>query len=245
MRPIREASCKYGTSSSDESSSWTFSSTVFFRSFSLIWLNSWDCFIVPYQASRFWILQKKKGGIAISYLPNLLSVARIVFAGLLLINQQPLFSICYLMCGLTDVLDGFIARKYHLQTTLGSKLDSLGDFVFFVIVLFLYFKTRSYPAWIIYGIVIVASIRFFHLILTKVKFAQWGMLHTLSNKMTGFALFFLCFAVFTFGDVPEYVWVVTFLLALFSSIEETIIVWCSSSYEPDPKGFFTVSHRSS
>ncbi|RGC49932.1 CDP-alcohol phosphatidyltransferase family protein [Enterococcus gallinarum] len=68
--------------------------------------------------------QKKKEGITINYLPNLLSIARIALAGLLLINQQPLFSVCYLICGLTDVLDGFIARNYRLQTTLGSKLDS-------------------------------------------------------------------------------------------------------------------------
>ena len=187
--------------------------------------------------------QKKKEGITINYLPNLLSIARIALAGLLLINQQPLFSVCYLICGLTDVLDGFIARNYRLQTTLGSKLDSLGDFVFWSIVLFLYIKTKIYPDWIIYGIVLVVSIRFLNLILTKVKFAQWGMLHTLSNKMTGLALFLLCFVAFTFGDVSGYIWVVTFLLALFSSIEETLIVWRSTYYEPNPKGFFTVSHR--
>lgn len=142
-------------------------------------------------------------------------------------------------------LDGFIARNYRLQTTLGSKLDSLGDFVFWSIVLFLYIKTKIYPDWIIYGIVLVASIRFLNLILTKVKFAQWGMLHTLSNKITGLALFLLCFVAFTFGDVSGYIWVVTFLLALFSSIEETLIVWRSTYYEPNPKGFFTVSHQSS
>ena len=113
-------------------------------------------------ACRFLITlgPKKKEGITINYLPNLLSIARIALAGLLLINQQPLFSVCYLICGLTDVLDGFIARNYRLQTTLGSKLDSLGDFCFWSIVLFLYIKTKIYPDWIIYGIVLVASIRF-------------------------------------------------------------------------------------
>lgn len=96
-------------------------------------------------ACRFLIIlvPKKKEGITINYLPNLLSIARIALAGLLLINQQPLFSVCYLICGLTDVLDGFIARNYRLQTTLGSKLDSLGDFVFGALSYFFTLKLRS------------------------------------------------------------------------------------------------------
>ena len=36
----------------------------------------------------------------------------------------------YLAAGLTDILDGFLARKMHWETALGAALDGIADFVF-------------------------------------------------------------------------------------------------------------------
>ncbi|CCH61253.1 hypothetical protein TBLA_0E02000 [Henningerozyma blattae CBS 6284] len=69
----------------------------------------------------------------ISYLniPNLLTVSRIVCAPLIgynLIHEQ-LVSALYLFCYscVTDLLDGQLARKFNLQTPLGSVLDPAAD----------------------------------------------------------------------------------------------------------------------
>ena len=42
-----------------------------------------------------------------------------------------LFYIVYLLCGLSDMADGLIARKTHTESAFGAKLDSIADFSFY------------------------------------------------------------------------------------------------------------------
>ena len=66
-------------------------------------------------------------------IPNTLSLIRMALSVILLfINNRFIFLTIYLICGLSDVLDGYIARRYRLETNLGAKLDSLADFIFFI-----------------------------------------------------------------------------------------------------------------
>jgi phosphatidylglycerophosphate synthase len=54
--------------------------------------------------------------------PNVLSVSRIILSPIIFFtkdNKFILFSVLIII-GLTDVLDGYIARKYEKQTIIGS-----------------------------------------------------------------------------------------------------------------------------
>lgn len=68
--------------------------------------------------------------------PNILSVLRIIVAPLLLLlawNGHKYYFIVFLVISLlSDVLDGFIARKFGASTELGAKLDSLGDMAIYL-----------------------------------------------------------------------------------------------------------------
>jgi CDP-diacylglycerol--glycerol-3-phosphate 3-phosphatidyltransferase len=72
-------------------------------------------------------------------LPNTLSLSRIVAAPLLLylawINRPRLFLFLLVGSLMTDVLDGFFARKRKQETGLGAKLDSWGDFATYMTLL--------------------------------------------------------------------------------------------------------------
>ena len=63
--------------------------------------------------------------------PNILSVIRIllvpVFVILLLTGHNVAATVVFLAAGITDVLDGYIARKYNCISTLGKVLDPLAD----------------------------------------------------------------------------------------------------------------------
>lgn len=67
----------------------------------------------------------------IKYVPNTLSVIRLLmvplFIWLFLTGNIPVAVIVFIAAGATDVLDGFIARRFHCTSTLGKILDPLAD----------------------------------------------------------------------------------------------------------------------
>lgn len=64
-------------------------------------------------------------------LANILTTSRIIMTpvlGYLVVHQSyPLACGLFLVAGITDALDGFIARKFNQKTALGSVLDPLAD----------------------------------------------------------------------------------------------------------------------
>ena len=62
-------------------------------------------------------------------IPNILSAVRILLSFLLLAltKDTTLFLIVYLIIGISDVLDGWLARSLQVQSELGARLDSIGD----------------------------------------------------------------------------------------------------------------------
>lgn len=55
----------------------------------------------------------------------------------------------FLLSGLTDILDGRIARKYNLVTELGTLLDPLADKLMLITVLFTLFSINIIPLFIV------------------------------------------------------------------------------------------------
>ena len=67
------------------------------------------------------------------HLPNSITVLRIIGA-IFLFVVEPLsvsFYILYTLCGFTDIIDGFLARKLGLTSELGAKLDSIADLFYY------------------------------------------------------------------------------------------------------------------
>ena len=66
-------------------------------------------------------------------IPNIISILRVfscVFFFVIGYNKI-LFLMLVLLIGFSDIIDGYLARKYSLQSKLGAQLDSIGDVVFF------------------------------------------------------------------------------------------------------------------
>ena len=64
--------------------------------------------------------------------PNLLSASRIVLClPLLLVDAMTVpFWLLYVIAGATDMLDGFLARRWGVESKFGARLDSMADLVF-------------------------------------------------------------------------------------------------------------------
>lgn len=71
-------------------------------------------------------------------LPNLLSLFRLFASFLLCIDNSTLRILTIILCGITDGLDGFLARKYNMTSTLGTLLDPIADKVFVLVALYVF-----------------------------------------------------------------------------------------------------------
>lgn len=59
----------------------------------------------------------------------------------------------FLTAGFTDFLDGYIARRYHMITELGTVLDPLADKLMLLTVLISLFISGTLPLWVVIIIV--------------------------------------------------------------------------------------------
>ena len=64
----------------------------------------------------------------------------------------PMFSACfyglYIFCGLTDMVDGTIARKMHAASEFGARLDTIADFLFVIASFAKLVPVIRIPVWI-------------------------------------------------------------------------------------------------
>ncbi len=91
-------------------------------------------------------------------IPNILTVARfflIPFIIYFILKEQYILAFIFLIIsGLTDVLDGFIARKFNFITNFGKLIDPLADKTTQIAVLLTLAFKNIIPFWIIIVVVI-------------------------------------------------------------------------------------------
>ena len=108
---------------------------------------------------------------------------------------SPAFSVgfycIYLLCGFTDMVDGTIARKTNSVSEFGARLDTISDFIFFVVSFIKLLPIIHIPKWILVWVVVIAIIKIFNVILGFIYTKKLISLHTVMNKITGLLLFLL------------------------------------------------------
>ena len=153
-------------------------------------------------------------------IPNLLSSLRIVLClPLLLVDAMTVpFWVLYVTAGATDMLDGFLARRWGVESKFGARLDSLADFVFVLAVGYKLLPWLKLPAtlWMMIGI--IALVKVVNAICSFVVRHRIEYLHTKANKLTGFLLFIGMMTIGQSYFVPV-VWVIA-CVALFAALQE-------------------------
>jgi len=181
----------------------------------------------------------------VKHIPNILSCFRIALSlALLILLRRPLpFAILYLLCGLSDVADGWLARRFHAGSILGAKLDSLGDDVFYgtAIAALVVWTDIAHNTPMLSAFVVVAAIRLVNFIITRFKFEQWGILHNIGNKAAGLLLFLTLPVGLLAGGFPLWLLLPLGIAALLSSLEETLIRLTSSNYKVNRKRAVTLT----
>lgn len=136
------------------------------------------------------------------YAANIITGWRIVFAALML--AFPVFSswfyATYLAGGVTDMIDGTVARKTNSVSAFGSRLDSVADFVFVASALVRILPAIHVPRWLLAWIFVIAVIKAANIVSGFIRNRRFIAEHTVLNKLTGFSLFLLPL-MFPFADI--------------------------------------------
>ena len=112
--------------------------------------------------------------------PNLLSGGRLFLAGVMgiLPVSGAVFAVLYLLCGLTDVLDGWLARRLRAESEFGAKLDSATDVCFLCVSLVRLWPVLRPGVPVLLFAIGVALVRLCAAAAAWVRFGQPGFLHT-------------------------------------------------------------------
>ena len=126
-------------------------------------------------------------------LANCITMSRIL--GSILMLFFPVFSVSfyalYLFCGVTDMVDGTIARKTGAVSGFGEKLDSFADLLFVAVSLMKFLPAMDIPAWLWFWCIIIAGIKVCNIAWGMIFMKKFITLHTMMNKLTGLLLFLL------------------------------------------------------
>ena len=125
------------------------------------------------------------------HLPNILSSLRMVGAVALLLSNvsSSLFLVLYIVCGISDIADGWLARKIKCCTRTGALLDSLADFCFVACCAWKLVPIFELPQWLWLWAGVIVAIKVVNQLSALVKYGHCCFPHTLANKVTGFLLF--------------------------------------------------------
>lgn len=148
-----------------------------------------------------------------------------------------LFWVCYVCGGLSDILDGFAARKLKQQTPLGAKLDSVADFIFAAAICAVVLKSVRLPLWSWLGVGAVALLRMVGYGIGFFKFHTFSALHTFLNKTAGGLLFAFPLLYAFMGLLAA--GAVVFLAAFLAAVEELLITVKSKELNRDCKSIFS------
>ena len=158
------------------------------------------------------------------HIANILTGCRIV--GSILLLFFPAFSaafyVLYLFCGLSDMMDGTIARKTNSASEWEAKIDTAADLVFVTVLLIKILPAIHLPPWLwLWGSAITA-IKIGNILKKYVSEKTFLSLHTMMNKVTGLLLFLLPLTA-SFAEL-KYSAIVACSVATFSAIQESIYV---------------------
>ena len=123
--------------------------------------------------------------------PNVISSLRIAGSiSLLFCDVAGLpFWVVYALCGISDMVDGWLARKLHAESKTGAVLDSVADIVFVACCAIRLLPVLEIPVWLCIWAGVIVFIKMVNQISALAVFKRFCFPHTSANKLTGFLLF--------------------------------------------------------
>ena len=155
---------------------------------------------------------------------NFITGIRILFSFILLFTKifSPTFYAVYIIAGISDVLDGIVARKLNLQSSFGEKLDTVADICFVGTTLYKLLPVMQIPLWLWVWLGIITFLKFANILYGFMRQKTFVAKHTVTNKITGILLFLFPFSL---SILPlKYGAIAVCFMATIAAIQEGICI---------------------
>jgi CDP-diacylglycerol--glycerol-3-phosphate 3-phosphatidyltransferase len=154
------------------------------------------------------------------HLPNAITALRFLGALCLLFFDigSIAFWVIYSICGLSDMLDGYLARRLKCESKTGALLDSLADLVFVACCCYKLIPVLVFPKWLWIWCGAIVAIKIINQVCALVMYKKCVFPHTIANKVTGVLLFVgVPVIVFLESIVPV---IIIAAVATFAAVQE-------------------------
>jgi len=156
--------------------------------------------------------------------PNIITCSRILFSICFLFF--PAFStgffIFYTSAGLTDLLDGEVARKTDCESELGSKLDTAADWVFIIAALVKILPSIDIPPLLLVWVIAILIVKITNVVYGFRLHGRFTAVHSPMNKITGLLVFLFPFTV-PYIDIV-YPSVIVCAVASLATVQESFLI---------------------
>lgn len=180
-------------------------------------------------------------------LPDWLSIYRIVSVPVLLVlifsGWREIFAWLFGVSLLTDLIDGFLARRMHVEGKRGAQLDSVGDALTFltgVIGSWVFEKEflLEHKFWIIMGL----GLYILQIIIAVIRYGRPSSFHTYLAKLAALTQGTFMLLMFFFGPI-SLLFYLALIVTIIEAIEEIILVFILKEWKTDVKGIYWVLLR--
>ncbi len=152
------------------------------------------------------------------HIPNIITAFRFLGAtSLLFCNPAGVaFWVIYGLCGISDMLDGYLARKLNAESNTGAMLDSVADICFVACCAIRLIPVVQIPTWLWIWAASIVTVKLINQVSALIVYRHLIFPHTMANKLTGLLLFLTVPTVF-WSIVPV---AIVAGVATFASVQE-------------------------
>ncbi len=177
-------------------------------------------------------------------IPNILSFYRLIMFPVILVlallGIEKWFVILFCINLITDILDGFIARRFNLVTKFGAALDNLADmgtYVLAILGVFL-FKWQDFKphVWLLYLFLTIFIISY---IVAFFRFGKIPGMHLYSPVIAGYLQGAFFFVLFVWG-FNLWFYFIAVGWGVLAYIDKILVLMKTDDIKPGLKGIYWV-----
>jgi cardiolipin synthase (CMP-forming) len=181
-------------------------------------------------------------------IPNAISFYRLIMFPVILLlavmGYEKIFVILLCINLVSDIFDGFIARKFNLVTGFGAALDNLADIGTYALALYGIFTFKwseiQPHAWFLY---LFLSVFILSYLVAFVRFGKIPGLHIYSAVTAGYVQGIFFFVLFAWGFIPLFYYI-AIGLGILAYSEKILVLMKLDDIRPGVKGLYWVLKKS-